>query len=64
MPHHGGTRKEEPEFENPMEQREHYKGPITRSRAKLVNLITYFGCKEVWDALGRLGSFPKHICES
>ena len=35
VPHHGGTGKEEPEFENPTEQGEHYTGPITRSRAKL-----------------------------
>ena len=45
MPRHGGIglsspREEELEFESPMEQGELYMRLITRSRAKLVNLVT------------------------
>ena len=64
VPHHGGTGKEELEFENPKEQREHYLGPITRSRSKLVNLVTYLDCKEVWEASGAVGVISGAICES
>ena len=64
MPHHGGTRKEEPETENPTEQGEHYKGPITCSRATFVNLITYLDCIEVSEASGAIwvnsGAFGKN----
>ena len=65
MPHHGrtgpsGPREEELEFESLIEQGERYTGPITRSRAKLVN-FTYLDSKEACEGdqeHGRqLGSF-------
>ena len=51
VPHHGNTGpsgpiKEEPKFENPTEQGAHYTRPITQSRAKLVNLVTYLDSTE------------------
>ena len=46
MAHHNGVGKEESESKNLTEQRKQYKGPITHSRVKLVNLIAYLDCME------------------
>ena len=64
MPYHGGTGKEELESENPTEQGERYMGPITRSRPKLVNLVTYLDCKEVWEVSRAVGIIFGAIQES
>ena len=39
-------REEEPESESPMMQEKSYKGAITRSRTKFVNLVTYLDNKD------------------
>ena len=51
MPHHG-TGKEEFELEDLTGQKERYKGPTTRYRATLVNLITYVDDTEVYKVPG------------
>ena len=53
VPHHGriepsSPREEEPESKSSMVN---YKGPITRSRAKFVNLVTYLDSKEAFGSI-------------
>ena len=52
MPHHGPSspREEEFELEGLMVQEESYKGPITRSKVKFVNLFTYLDNEEACEA--------------
>ena len=64
VPHHGGIGKEKPELESPMKQGKLYKGPITRSKATLVNLITYLDCTEMCEVSKVVAVKSMAFCKS
>ena len=56
--HHGSTSpREEFELEGPMVQEESYKGLISRSNAKFINLVTYLDTRRHMKLKGPFESF-------